>query len=58
MNQSTHIIDPDGEVTITLRSANSPFAEAIDGTVSVPGIETLPESSSKSLKIKRKGKKK
>ncbi|KAL4959230.1 uncharacterized protein BDV14DRAFT_193960 [Aspergillus stella-maris] len=27
MNQSTHIIDPDGEVIIILRHANSPFAQ-------------------------------
>ncbi|KAL4965068.1 uncharacterized protein BDV14DRAFT_189869 [Aspergillus stella-maris] len=27
MNQSTHIIDPDGEVVIILRHANSPFAQ-------------------------------
>lgn len=33
MDQPTHIIDPDGEVIIILRDANSPFAQAPGDTV-------------------------
>lgn len=41
MNQPTHIIDPDGEVIIILRNADSPFAQALEDTVT--GM-TIPES--------------
>lgn len=30
MDQPTHVIDPDGEVIIVLRNANSPFAPLSD----------------------------
>lgn len=40
MNQPTHIIDPDGEVIVILRNANSPFAQALEDRVS---RTTLPE---------------
>lgn len=42
MNQPTHIIDPDGEVIIILRNADSPFAQALEDTMT---SVTLPESA-------------
>lgn len=41
MDQPTHVIDPDGEVTIILRNANAPFAEWDEDMVS----QTLVEAS-------------
>ncbi|KAJ5425196.1 hypothetical protein N7465_000266 [Penicillium sp. CMV-2018d] len=41
MSQPTHIIDPDGEMIIILRNADSPFAQALEDTVN--GMR-IPES--------------
>jgi hypothetical protein len=43
MDRPTHIIDPDGEVVIILRNANSPFAEADEDMVANIVSQPLPE---------------
>jgi hypothetical protein len=43
MNRPTHIIDPDGEVVIILRNADSPFAEPDEDMVANIVSQPLPE---------------
>ncbi|GFF32521.1 hypothetical protein IFM58399_03239 [Aspergillus lentulus] len=43
MNRPTHIIDPDGEVVIILRNANSPFAEPDEDMVANFVSQPFPE---------------
>ncbi|PKX90722.1 uncharacterized protein P174DRAFT_506358 [Aspergillus novofumigatus IBT 16806] len=43
MDRPTHVIDPDGEVVIILRNANSPFAEPDEDMVANIVSQPLPE---------------
>jgi hypothetical protein len=43
MDRPTHIIDPDGEVVIILRNADSPFAEPDEDMVANIVSQPLPE---------------
>ncbi|KAL6230203.1 hypothetical protein BDW75DRAFT_234590 [Aspergillus navahoensis] len=45
MDQPTHVIDPDGEVIIVLRNANSPFAKPSDEMVALEFSASPPESN-------------
>ncbi|KAJ5472054.1 hypothetical protein N7539_008623 [Penicillium diatomitis] len=53
MNSLSHIIDPEGEVIITLRNANSPFAKPTRDTWIHQWLESSQTSSSKSIPLSR-----
>lgn len=50
MDRSTHIIDPDGEVMIVLRNANSPFAHPAENMVTSTLSQFLTEHCQKARK--------
>lgn len=61
MDRPTHVIDPDGEVTIVLQNPNAPFAELGEDMIIGSLTHTLPEPSddvqnpAEEIKVSRDG---